>query len=423
MATVLLVTFLLLLIIQMPVAFSLAIASLAALLWDGFPLILIIQRMVSTADSFILLAVPLFMLAGNLMERGGIAQAIVDFADSLVGFIRGGMAQVNILTSMFFGGISGAAVADTSAVGSVLIPPMLNRGYDKGLTTAVTAASSTLGVIIPPSIPMIIFGVVTGASVGRLFLAGVIPGILVGLSLMVVTDILSRRRGYKTTGRLKLKEVLVRFYRGFLPLMMPVIIIGGIMFGVVTPTEAAALAVLYAFIVSVFITRTIKLRQLPKIFTDSAVTTGMVMLMITAASLYGLILTQEQIPLKAAEFISQFTNSPVLVLFMMMILYLVAGMILDLGANIIILVPVLYPTIKMLHIDPVHFGIVTIMSLAMGLVTPPVGVCLFVACGISKISILEASKAILPYLAAILVIIILIILVPGVALWLPNLIK
>ncbi|MEE4261555.1 MAG: TRAP transporter large permease [Desulfobacteraceae bacterium] len=423
MATVLFVTFILLLIIQMPVAFSLAVASLIALLWKGFPLVLVIQRMVSAADSFILLAVPLFMLAGNLMVRSGIAQAIVDFADSLVGFIRGGMAQVNILTSMFFGGISGAAVADTSAVGSVLIPPMLKRGYDKGLTTSVTAASSTLGVIIPPSIPMIIFGVVTGASVGRLFLAGVIPGILVGLTLMVVTDILSRRLGYVATGRIKLKQLLINFYRSFLALMMPVIIIGGIMFGIVTPTEAAVLAVLYAFVVGVFITRTIKLRHLPEIFTNSAITTGVVMLMITAASLYGLILTQEQIPLKAAEFISQVTDNPVLVLFMMTVLYFAAGMILDLGANIIILVPVLYPTIKMLQIDPVHFGIVTVISLAMGLITPPVGVCLFVACGISKMSILKASKAILPYLMAIVVIIILIILVPDVALWLPNLIK
>ncbi len=379
--------------------------------------------MVSAADSFILLAVPLFMLAGNLMVRSGIAQAIVDFADSLVGFIRGGLAQVNILTSMFFGGISGAAVADTSAVGSVLIPPMLNRGYDKGLTTAVTAASSTLGVIIPPSIPMIIFGVVTGASVGRLFLAGVVPGILVGLALMLVTDILSRRLGYEATGRIKLKQLLINFYRSFLALMMPVIIIGGIMLGVVTPTEAAVLAVLYSFVVGVFITRTIKLRHLSKIFTDSAITTGVVMLIITAASLYGLILTQEQIPLKAAEFISQLTDNPSLVLFMMMALYFAAGMILDLGANIIILVPVLYPTIKMLQIDPVHFGIVTVMSLAMGLITPPVGVCLFVACSISKMSILEASKAMLPYLMAIFLVIVLIILVPDIALWLPNLKK
>ena len=300
---------------------------------------------------------------------------------------------------------------------------MLNRGYDKGLTTSVTAASSTLGVIIPPSIPMIIFGVVTGASVGRLFLAGVVPGILVGLTLMVVTDILSRRLRYEATGRIKLKQLFINFYRSFLALMMPLIIIGGIMFGIVTPTEAAVLAVLYAFIVGVFITRTIKLRHLPEIFANSAITTGVVMLMITAASLYGLILTQEQIPLKAAEFISQLTDNPVLVLLMMMVLYFAAGMILDLGANIIILVPVLYPTVKLLQIDPVHFGIVTVMSLAMGLITPPVGVCLFVACGISKMSILKASRAILPYLIAILTIIILIILVPDVALWLPNLIK
>lgn len=423
MATILLISFIFLLVIQVPVAFSLAIASAAALIWDGFPLTLIIQRMVSSADSFILLAIPLFMLAGNLMVKSGIAQAIVDFADSLVGFISGGMAQVNILTSMFFGGISGAAVADTSAVGSVLIPPMLKRGYDKGLTTSVTAASSTLGVIIPPSIPMIVFGVVTGVSVGRMFLGGVVPGILVGITLMLVTHILSKRLGYKPTGRLKIIEILNNFRRSFLALMMPVFIIGGIIFGVVTPTEAAVLAVFYAFVVGAFVSGTLRFKDLPKIFKDSAITTGVVMLMITAASLYGLILTQEQIPLKAAQIISGLTSNPSIILMMMVVLYLGAGMILDLAANIIILVPVLYPTVKLLHIDPVHFGIITVMSLAVGLITPPVGVCLFVACGISKLSILEASKAIMPYIIAILAIILLIIFFPKVALWLPDFIK
>lgn len=373
MATILILSFIVLLVLQVPVAFSLAIASVAALIWEGFPLVLVIQRMVASADSFILLAIPLFMLAGNLMEKSGIAQAIVDFADSLVGFISGGMAQVNILTSMFFGGISGAAVADTSAVGSVLIPPMLKRGYDNGLTTSVTASSSTLGVIIPPSIPMIIFGVVTGVSVGKMFLGGVVPGLLVGLCLMGVTHLLSKRLGYAPTGQMKIREILVNFKKSFLALMMPPFIIGGIMFGVVTPTEAAVLAVAYAFIVGVFIFRTIKFKDLSQIIKESAITTGVVMLMITAASLYGLILTQEQVPLKAAELISSVTNTPSVILLLMVGLYLIAGMILDLSANIIILVPVLYPTIEMLHIDPVQFGIITVMSLAVGLITRLLG--------------------------------------------------
>lgn len=420
MAIILTISFLVLLIMQVPVAFSLAIASVAALIWNDFPLVLVIQRMVASADSFILLAIPLFMLAGNLMGRSGIAQAIVDFADSLVGFITGGMAQVNILTSMFFGGISGAAVADTSAVGSVLIPPMLKRGYDNGLTTSVTASSSTLGVIIPPSIPMIIFGVVTGVSVGKMFLGGVVPGFLVGFTLMGVTHILSRRLGYKPTGKMKIRELLVNFKKSFLALMMPVLIIGGIMFGIVTPTEAAVLAVFYSFVVGVFIFRTIKLRDLPQIVKESSITTGVVMLMITSASLYGLILTQEQVPLKAAELISSLTSNPYIILFLMVGLYLIAGMILDLSANIIILVPVLYPTVNLLHIDPVQFGIITIMSLAVGLITPPVGVCLFVACGISKLSIIKASRAIMPYILAILAIIVLIIFFPAIVLWLPG---
>jgi len=267
---------------------------------------------------------------------------------------------------------------------------------------------------------MIIFGVVTGVSVGKLFLGGVVPGFLVGFTLMGVTHVISKRLGYTPTGKMKVKEILVNFKKSVLALMMPPFIIGGILFGVVTPTEAAVLAVAYSFIVGVFISRTIKFKDLPQIIKESSITTGVVMLMISAASLYGLILTQERIPLKAAELISSLTSNPSLILLLMVGLYLIAGMILDLSANIIILVPVLYPTIELLHIDPVQFGIITVMSLAVGLITPPVGVCLFVACGISKLSIIKASRAIMPYIIAILAIIGLIILCPNVVLWLPE---
>ena len=420
MITVLVVTFVALLLINVPVAFSLAVASMAALVWGDLPLTLVLQRMTNAADSFILLAIPFFIFAGKLMARSGIAQAIVDFAGSLVGFLRGGLGQVNIVTSMFFGGITGAAVADTSAIGSVLIPPMLKRGYSRGLTTAVTAASSTIGVIIPPSIPMIIFGVVSGTSVGRLFLAGVVPGILIGVALMVVTYLAALRAGMRGDALAGWHQVLRNFWRSILALLMPVLIVGGILLGVVTPTEAAVVAVLYALVIGVFVLRTIRIADLPGIILESAVTSAVVMLMIAAASLYGLVITREQVPQEAVAFITSITTEPMLIIAMMVLLYLLAGMVLDLGANIIILVPVLAPVAAAVGLDPVHFGIITVMSLAMGLITPPVGVCLFVACGISGTPLLVGSKAVLPYLAAILAVLTLIILVPDIALWLPS---
>lgn len=420
MTIILVASFLFLLLVNVPVAFALAVASLLAIAYGGIPLTLIVQRMTNASDSFILLAIPFFMLAGNLMARGGISQAIIDFADSIVGFVRGGLAQVNVLTSMFFAGMTGAAVADTSAVGSVLIPPMLKRGYDRDVTTAVTAASSTIGVIIPPSIPMIIFGVVTGVSVGRLFLAGIIPGIMIAVVLMLITHLISVRRNYPRGALPTLRALIHNFRRSILALLMPLIIIGGILFGIFTPTEAAVVAVVYALVVSLFILKTLKVSDLPPILLDSAKTTAIVMLMIAAASLYGWILTRERIPVHMANFISGLTSDPILILLLMVVIYMVAGTILDLGANIIILVPVLFPVTQLLGIDPVHFGIITVVTLSIGLITPPVGACLFVACEISKTPLLEASKAILLYIAGLVVVTLILVFFPQLVLWIPN---
>jgi C4-dicarboxylate transporter, DctM subunit len=420
MSLVLLVVFVALLILNVPVAFSLAIASLASVIYGGVPLTLVVQRMTNATDSFILLAIPFFILAGNLMARAGMSQALIDFADSLVGFIRGGLAQVNILTSMFFAGITGAAVADTSAVGSVLIPPMLRRGYDRDVTTAVTAASSTIGVIIPPSIPMVIFGVVTGVSVGRLFLGGLIPGVLVGVVLMAITYLIASRRRYETRPLPRLRTIATSLRRSILALLMPGIIVGGIMLGVFTPTEAAVIAVAYALLIGLFVTRTLRPKDLPAIALDTAKTSAVVMLMISAASLYGWILTRERVPVLVANAIGSLTSDPGLILLLMVGVYLIAGTFMDLGANIIILVPVLFPITGLLGIDPVHFGVITVMALSIGLVTPPVGACLFVACEIAKTPMLEASRMMLPYILGLLGLTILLIYVPQLVLWIPN---
>ena len=420
MSLILVVVFLALLVLNVPVAFSLAIASLLALAQGGIPLTLVVQRMTNASDSFILLAIPFFILAGNLMARGGMSQAIIDFAESIVGFIRGGLAQVNILTSLFFAGITGAAVADTSAIGSILIPPMLRRGYHRDLTTAVTASSSTIGVIVPPSIPMVIFGVVTGVSVGRMFLGGLLPGLLVTLMLMVVTYVISLRRGYERGAVPRLGTIGRNLRRSILALLMPLIIIGGIISGVFTPTEAAVIAVAYALVIGLLVTRTLHLRDLPGIALETAKTSAVVMLMIAAASLYGWILTRERIPVAAANYIASLTSEPALILLLMVAIYIAAGTVMDLGANIIILVPVLFPITSLLGIDPVHFGVVTVMALSIGLITPPVGACLFVSCGISKTPILEASGMTLIYILGLLGITILLIFFPQLVLWVPN---
>jgi C4-dicarboxylate transporter, DctM subunit len=418
MATVLLTGFALLLLVNVPVSFALALASLGALIYGGLPVTLVVQKMTASMDSFVLLAVPFFLLSGHLMGRSGIARDIVDFADSLVGWLRGGLAHANIASGTLMGGMTGSAVAEASSTGGALIPPMIAKGYDPPFTAAVTASASTIAVMIPPSIPMIIFAVVTGVSVGDLFIAGVIPGIIMALALMVTSWLLAVSRGYPRGQRPSL-GVIGRATRASLwGLFMPVVIIGSIRYGIATPTEASVVAVLYALFVGLYVYRTITWHDIPGIIQDTAVTTGIVMLMIAAASLYGLIVTREQIPQAAAQMIMDVTRDPYLVLILILGVYLIAGMFLDLGANIIILVPVLWPLVRSLQIDPVQFGIVTVLGLSIGLITPPVGASLFVTCGIAKTN-LDGSKAVLPFIAALVLVTLLIIFFPGIATWLP----
>lgn len=420
MATVLLVGFAVLLLVNVPVSFALAIASLAALTYGGLPPALVGQKMTATLDSFILLAIPFFLFAGHLMARSGIARDIVEFANAIVGWLQGGLAHASIAAGTLMGGVTGAAVAEASSAGSVMIPEMQKKGYDGPFAAAVTASASTIAVVIPPSIPMIIFGVVTGVSVSHLFIAGIVPGIVIAAVLMTTAWIIARRKNY-SKGERPSAAVIWRATRASIwGLVMPFVIIGSIRYGIATPTEASVIAVVYSLGVGMLVYRTISLRDLPGIALGSAVTTGIVILMIAAATLYGLIITREQIPQEAARMILDLTSNPYLVMVLMLGLYLVAGMLLDLGASIIILVPVLWPLTQQVGIDPIQFGVLTVIGLAIGLITPPVGASLFVTCGIARCNLMEGSRAALPFMIALTFVALLVIFVPEISTWLPS---
>lgn len=423
MAWTLFIAFFALLLLNVPVSFALGLASLAAVLQGGLPLALVVQKMTAAMDSFVLLAVPFFLLAGHLMGRSGIARDIVEFADALVGCFRGGLAHANIAAGTLMGGMTGSAVAEASSTGAALIPPMIAKGYSPAFTAAVTASASTLSVVIPPSIPMIIFAVTTGVSVGDLFLGGIVPGLLMALALMITAWLMAVRRGYPAGARPSLRSLARAARASAWGLAMPLVIIGSIRYGIATPTEAAVVAVAYALVVGLFVYRSITPRELPAIVLDAMAMTGVVMLMIATASLYGLIVTREQVPQALASLITQFTTQRETILLLILAAYLVAGMLLDLGANIILLVPVLWPLVKLQGIDPIQFGLVTIIGLAIGLITPPVGACLFVTCGIARCSLLQASRAALPFIAALVLVVVAIVFVPGLANALPYAVK
>ncbi|MRX52088.1 TRAP transporter large permease subunit [Paracoccus sp. S-4012] len=420
MTAILLGSFVVLLIINVPVSFALMIASLAALTWGGIPPTLVGQRMTAAMDSFILLAIPFFLLAGQLMSRSGIARDIMNLAYALLGWMRGGLAHASIGAGTIMGGMTGSAVAEASSIGGVMIPEMQAKGYGGAYSAAVVAAGSLISVLIPPSVPLIIYGVVTGTSVGRLFIAGLIPGLLMAAVMILVTWWMAMRAGYPRGPRPTPGAVWRAFVASLWGLFMPVVIIGSIRFGIATPTEASVLAVAYALLVGMVVYRSIRWRDLPRIMLDTAVTNGVVLLLISAATLYGLIITREQVPQEAARLILELTGNPTVLLLLILAVYLVAGMILDLGAAIIILVPVFWPMTRQVGIDPVHFGIVTVMGLAVGLITPPVGASLFVTCGIARVNLIAAARAVLPYVAALTLLVVAVILWPDIALWLTR---
>jgi C4-dicarboxylate transporter DctM subunit len=409
-------------LLNVPIGVAIGLASLSAILWSGaIPPVVLVQKMFTATDSFPLMAVPFFILAGSLMEFGGISRRLIDFANSIVGRFSGGLAFVAIVASMFFGAISGAAVACVAAIGTILIPAMVRRGYDTPYATAVQATAGTLGVMIPPSIPMIIYGVLTGVSIGGLFMGGILPGILVAVCLMFVAWLIARKKGYKGDEKASGAKIWATFKDAIIALLMPVIILGGIYGGVFTPTEAAVVAVIYGFIVGAFVYRELSVSRLKDILVNTSVGTATIMFIIATSSVFSWILTAQRVPQAVAEAILSVSKNPVVILTLINILLLFIGTFMETVASIIILVPVLYPVVTQIGVDPLHFGIIIVVNLAIGMVTPPLGVCLFVGCGISGISLEAISKAAWPFIAIMIAAVLVLTYVPWISLVLPKL--
>jgi len=411
-----------LLLINVPISFALLSSAISAILYSGVHIATLAQRMFYGLDTFTLLSVPLFMLAGNLMSNGGVTRDLLNFSRAFVGHLRGGLAYVNIVASMIFAGISGTAAADSASLGAILIPAMKDEGYDTDFTVAVTATSSTIGIMIPPSIPMIMYGVSSGTSIGSLFVGGAIPGVLVGFSLMAVTYVMSKKRNYPIDVVMTWKERLITIVKGIPALFTVVIIIGGIISGLFTATEAACIACIYAAFLGFFYYKELKIKDLPRLFRDTAVSTGVVALMIASASALGWIFAQQQIPAKLTAALLSVSDNRIVILLMINLLLLFVGTWLDMTPAILLFTPILLPVATAIGLSPIHFGVMMVVNLAIGLYTPPVGVCLFLTCGIAKCSISDVIKGFIPFFVATLLVQLVIIFVPAVSTWLPGLV-
>lgn len=414
--------FFIFLFLGVPVAFSLGLSSFVYLLINDIPLMVIPQKMYAGMDSFTLLCIPGFVLAGNLMNGGGITERIIKCCNAFVGHIKGGLGLANIGSSMVFAGISGTALADTASIGGIMIPAMKKEGYGADYSAAVTASSSTIGPIIPPSLPMIIVGTLTGISVSRMFLAGAIPGVLLGVGMMLVSYRISIAKNHPKGVKFSTKEKLLAFKDAFWAIMLTVLILFGILGGVFTPTEASIAAVLYAVIIGKFVYKELKLKNMPKIILDSIVGTAAIMMLVGFANVFAWILTSEQIPQLVADGVLNISKNKYVVLLLINLLLLFVGTFMETIAALVILFPVLLQIVVPLGVDPIHFGVIMVLNLIIGLTTPPVGVCLFVASSIGKVSMAQAVKAITPFLILSLLVLMLVTYIPAISLFLPNLI-
>ncbi|MEQ8862120.1 MAG: TRAP transporter large permease [Thalassobaculum sp.] len=406
-----------------PVAYALGISSMITAIYIGLPLEGVLLKISDGVDNFALLAIPFFILAGALMAEGGMAWRLVNLANVCVGFMRGGLAMVNILASMFFGGISGSSVADTSSIGSILIPMMKKNGYDDTFAVNVTITSSTQGVVIPPSHNAIIYSLAAGGtvSIAQLFLAGIIPGIMIGVSLMILSYIISVRKGYPKGELVTLGEALKTAWEAVAGLSTILIIVGGVVGGIFTPTESAAVAVVWAFVVTMFVYRDYKWSQLPTLLHNVIKTVAMVMIVIGFAAGFAYLMTLMQLPLKATMLLQSLTDDKITLLLMINVLLLVLGTFMDMAPLILICTPILLPLVTAMGVNPVQFGIVMMLNLSIGLLTPPVGTTLFVGCAIGKVSIEKVSKTLWPFWLAMLVVLLLVTYIPALTLWIPSL--
>lgn len=422
-AEILLIALLVLFALNAPIAIAIGAASVLTILIQGeFSLMMVVQRMIGGTDSFHLMAVPLFMFVGVIMEAGGISRRIVDFANALVGWLPGGLAAVAIVSAMFFAGISGSAAADTVAVGAILIPAMKKSGYESDFAAAVQASGGSIGVIIPPSIPMIIFGFLTGASIGRLFAGGILPGVLIGMTLIGVATAISWRKGYAATARFSLTRAGRTFKSALLALGTPVIILGGILCGVFTATESAAVAVVYALVIGMFVYRKITVKDLVHLFRDGAVTSAIVMFIIATASIFSWIAAVEDIPARLAGNLLGMTENPILLLLLINLVLLVAGTFVETTAALILLVPMITEMVPALGIDMVQLGVIVVTNLAIGMLTPPMGICLIVSCSISGDTLSAISRRILPFLAVLIADLLIITFYSPLTMWMARLV-
>ena len=417
---ILFIIFVLGLVLGVPVAITLGLSSLGYILFSGLPPVVMPQKMYAGMDVFVLLSIPGFILAGNLMNQGGITNRIIRFANAIVGWIRGGLGLTNIAASMLFGGITGTAVADAASLGGVLIPGMKKAGYPGDFSAAVTAASSTVGPIIPPSVPMIIVGALSGISVGKMFLAGAIPGILMGIAMMVTAYILSVRRGYPHQPWQGVGEVIRSFGGAIWAIAMTFLIIYGLLSGLATPTETAVVASVYAFIVGAFIYRELPIRAVPRIITDSAVSSAGILALVGFANVFGWILVSERIPQAIADGVLSFTDNKFLVILLINLLLLFVGMFMETIAALIILFVPLLSLAEAVGIDPLHFATFAVLNLMIGLTTPPVGVCLFVCANIARLPLAPVVRAILPFLLTNILVLLAVSYFAPLATWLPS---
>lgn len=406
-------------IINVPIAIALAMAAAVLfIVQDSIPLVVILQRMFNSVDSFPLLAIPFFILAGKLMESGGISKRLIRLAEVMLGRTNGGLALVSVVSCAFFAALSGSAAATTAAVGAIMIPAMVKKGYDKDFSTAIQATGGTIGVIIPPSVPLVLFGVTAGVSISDLFIAGIIPGIFVVVALLILVYVISIMKGYGGGEKYDFKEILVALKDSILALLMPVIILGGIYSGYFTATEAALVAVVYGLIVGVFIYREIKLKDLYNIFSSAMLMSTTILFIIAGASIFAYYLTRERIPIEITEALLGITDNWVIALLIINGILLVVGTFMETAAAILILTPILVPVATALGIDLVHFGIIMIVNLAIGYITPPVGLNLFVANKIAGTKFEGLIKAIIPFILVMIVCVLIISFVPQLSLFL-----